>query len=538
MHASNDQEKSLDLEKNSPPSWVEKMPLGFARMEMLFDGKGIPRDYRFLEVNSAFARLLDLEQEKILGATMGELFPDFSPLWLSRLAKVALTGESVAFESCSQRLGGCCLSVTAFQTEAPCFVCLLHDVSEQHQQEEGIRQRHRQENLDASLHNQSRVAGTMAYHFNNQLLSILGNLDMIREDVPDESLLREMLDDAYSSGKSAADLCDQLLLCAGQHQMHFTSARLQKMVEDRRALFQKALPRNIQLTLETDPSLPELMLDTRLASQAIEHVLRNAGEAHEGKAGTVTLRLGRTGKEPWGGEGQFFFPEYVEGREAVYCEVSDEGQGVDPQNLHHLCDPFYSTRYVGRGLGLALALGVMVGHKGTLWLANRETGGLTVRLLFPLEEEKETAPAITKALDDWRGSGVVLLVDDEEPIRRVCGRMLRRMGFEPLVARDGEEGVRLFEENQSRIRLVVLDLVMPKMNGEEALRAIRKLQPQVPVIVSSGFNQKEVKERFTKMDVQGILFKPYEYGELTGILRDALASCPPPNREGKQDGTF
>jgi CheY-like chemotaxis protein len=191
--------------------------------------------------------------------------------------------------------------------------------------------------------------------------------------------------------------------------------------------------------------------------------------------------------------------------------------------VRRVCDPFFTTKFMGRGLGMAAVLGIVRGHAGALRVTSKPSVGTTVLALFPAAGKgpEEKAEAEAKA-NQWRGSGLVLLVDDEEPVRNVGKRMLERIGFSVVTAGDGDEGVALYERLQDRVRCVLLDLTMPRMNGETAFREIRRIRKNAPIVVSSGYTREEVAEKFKDKGLTGFIQKPYQSGKLLETLRSIL----------------
>jgi CheY-like chemotaxis protein len=207
----------------------------------------------------------------------------------------------------------------------------------------------------------------------------------------------------------------------------------------------------------------------------------------------------------------------------VYIEVSDNGCGMDTATLAKIFDPFFTTKFTGRGLGLAAVLGIVRGHKGGLKVYSEPGRGTTFKLFFPVAtgRAQESANPFPNAVP-FQGSGVVLVVDDEETVRTVAARMLERMGFSVVLAADGREGMEKFRGEPNRFTLVLLDLTMPHLDGEETFRQMRQLNPGVRVILTSGFNQQDAVNRFTGKGLAGFIQKPFELTSLVQVVRSVL----------------
>jgi len=195
---------------------------------------------------------------------------------------------------------------------------------------------------------------------------------------------------------------------------------------------------------------------------------------------------------------------------------------MDDQTLAKIFDPFFSTKFTGRGLGAAAVHGIVRGHKGAIGITSRPGRGTIFQVLFPA-----SGPAVAVGAGGFeaparRAGGTILVVDDEEMVRNLARRLIERAGFTVLTAADGAQAVQLYRQHQAEIALVLLDLTMPRMDGQEAFRELRRISPSVRVVVSSGYSEEDATERFAGLGLTGFVPKPYQPGELIATLKKAL----------------
>jgi len=252
----------------------------------------------------------------------------------------------------------------------------------------------------------------------------------------------------------------------------------------------------------------------------ILNLIINASEAIGDRQGTITVTTGLTrlegAAEAWPG-GQPKPGEYV------FLEVADTGCGMDPATRERIFAPFFSTKFTGRGLGLAVVLGIVRGHGGAIRVPSEPGRGASFRVFLP---EAGSVPASSDSAEeagDWRGSGTILLAEDEEAVRAVTARLLERLGFRVLPAADGQAAVELLAAHAGELSAAVLDLAMPRLDGAEALQAIRRRRPDLPVLLTSGYDERIAAGRLAQDPRVSFLQKPYELPAFAAQLRQLLA---------------
>jgi two-component system cell cycle sensor histidine kinase/response regulator CckA len=264
--------------------------------------------------------------------------------------------------------------------------------------------------------------------------------------------------------------------------------------------------------------LPPIEADVTELRQVIMNLVINASEAIGDKSGVIVVSTGMTHYD-----GVYLKDTYVDDSlpagPYVYLEVADTGCGMTPEVRARLFDPFFTTKFTGRGLGLAALLGIVRGHGGAVKVYSEPGRGSTFKVLFPAAKAPISDVQRTASSQEvHRGTGTVLVVDDEEVVRELAWEVLQAVGFTVLLARDGCEALEVFSAHSEEIRAVVLDLTMPHMDGVEAFSEMRRLRSDIPVILSSGYNEQDATERFAGKGLDGFIHKPYCAGDLARIV--------------------
>jgi PAS domain S-box-containing protein len=366
------------------------------------------------------------------------------------------------------------------------------------------------------------LAGGIAHDFNNLLTGILGNADLARSEMSPLAPARASLEGIEVAARRAADLCRQLLAYSGRGRFIVQPLSLQELVEEMGHLLSVSISKKVVLKYHFGKGLPAVDADATQLRQVIMNLIVNASEAIGERSGVISVTVGLAHCDADYLKGCLGVDQLREGN-YVYLEVADTGNGIESADIDRIFDPFFSTKFTGRGLGLAAVLGIMRGHHGVIRVYSEPGRGTTFKLLFPASESParklEVKPA---ASSTYKASAKILLADDEDTIRNLGRKMLQRAGFEVIVAADGREAIEKFAAGMASIDLVILDLTMPHFDGEGCFRELRKLKPGVKVILSSGYNEQDIVDRFAGKGLAGFIQKPYTTEELLSKIREVL----------------
>jgi CheY-like chemotaxis protein len=365
------------------------------------------------------------------------------------------------------------------------------------------------------------MAGGIAHDFNNLLMVILGNADLALLRLPPESPVRGNLDDIGRAARQAADLCRQMLAYSGKGRFVLETLDLSAVVREMAHILRVSISKKATLRHEFPEHLPAVEADASQIRQVVLNLLTNASEALGDQSGVISITTGSQMCDRAFLAGSILGADAVEGL-YVFLEVSDTGCGMDAATLERIFDPFFSTKFTGRGLGLAAVLGIVRGHKGVLRVYSELGKGSRFEVLLPVAGRPQVREKRAPGTEAWRGTGTILLIDDEEMVRTTVREMLTWLGFDVLVAADGQEAIETFRARAETVTCILLDLTMPRMSGEETFREFRRIRQEVPVILCSGYNEQDVTQRFVGQGLAGFVQKPYTLANLQEALQRVL----------------
>ena len=452
------------------------------------------------------------------------LHPEDVEAWRERWARSVATGEVFELECRFRRESDgvyrwhLCRAVPVADSDGRVtkWFGTCTDVDDQRRSSEAMREAQKLESIGL-------LAGGVAHDFNNLLTGILGNASLVLDELPASSRLRPLVENVLLASERAADLTRQLLAYSGKGRFFVQPRDVSTLVREISSLIQSSIPKKVQLQLDLAENLPSVDVDSAQIQQLLMNLVINGAEAiGEGRSGLVRVRtLLRDVDQSYIAKNHFAVDPAPPGR-YVAIQVEDNGCGMDDGVRRHMFDPFFTTKFTGRGLGLAAALGIVRGHKGSIRIETELGRGTTFEVLLPAGAEQQVEQEAPQPSRELRGAGAVLVVDDEALVRKLAAATLTHFGYKVLEAADGAEGVEVFRRHADEICLVLLDMMMPVMGGEEALEEIRALRPEVPVIGSSGFNESVAKERFGGHGLAAFLQKPYSARTLADRVKQAI----------------
>ncbi len=402
------------------------------------------------------------------------------------------------------------------------YLVHVRDITERKQAEEERRKLEAQMRDVQKLESLGVLAGGIAHDFNNLLMAILGRADLALHSLSRVSPAYHHVQEITRSSERAADLCRQMLAYSGKGRFVVGRHDLSEIVREMGQLLEVTVSKNAMVRYTLAEDLPAVESDVTQIRQVIMNLIINASEALGDTRGVITVATGVMACD-----GIYLAESYLDDGlpegQYVTLEVSDTGCGMDAETRSRVFDPFFTTKFTGRGLGLAAVLGIVRGHKGAIRVYSELGKGTTFKILLPAVawEPGERGGAAEPSVS-VPGGGTVLLVDDDPLVLDVASAMLDQFGFKVLTAVNGREGLELFRAHGEEITCVVLDLTMPVMGGEETFRELRRLRGDVQVILSSGYNEQDVTQRFVGKGLAGFIQKPYTTASLRKVLSRVL----------------
>ncbi|MFN8019989.1 MAG: ATP-binding protein [Acidimicrobiales bacterium] len=368
----------------------------------------------------------------------------------------------------------------------------------------------------ARLESLSQLAGGVAHDFNNLLVGILGNAELALQDLPSSSPLRSRLVSLSAAAQRAAELTRQLLDFTGRQPREHVALDPAPIIADTIDLAHSLMSKEVTIGFSTDQRSRGVFGDRSQLQQVVMNLLMNAGEAVDAHAGHihVSLALVEITDDPDVRPGEY-----------VSIEVTDDGRGIDGEQLRRIFDPFFTTRSDGRGLGLAVVSGIVRAHQGTVRVRSELGQGTTFTVLLPATDLPDPVPSTSTSFRLHR-QPTVMVVDDDDQVRDIVGDVLRRAGFQVIAVARGREAIGLFATRHATIDCVVLDLTMPDLTGDEVMVVLRAVAPNVPIVLISGYLGSDPVREAATMKATDFVQKPFLPDDLVDAVRRSLHQTP------------
>ncbi len=506
-------------------SLVETVPVGI----WAWDGVDV------LMVNAALERLLGFPREQLTRREFlgSRIDPDDRALIRARAAR-RMAGQPVDPPYVEIRMTDSAGRVLTFELHATIVTLAgqrvwlnsVIDVTQRRAAEEERRRLDQQMQQTQKLESLGILAGGIAHDFNNLLVAILGNAGLALLELPPESPARQTVQAIETAAQRAADLTRQMLAYSGKGKFVIEPLNLSRVVEEMAHLLEVSVSKRAVLKYHFAPNLPLIEADATQVRQVIMNLITNASDAIGDRSGVISISTGMQYADRAYLRESYLDTDLPEG-DYVYIEVADTGQGMDEATRARIFDPFFTTKFTGRGLGLAAVLGIVRGHRAAIKLYSEPGRGTTFKVLFPVARNaagRPPQPELPPTPDPASSPrGTVLVVDDDETVRTVTRRILERSGFTVLLAAHGVEALQVYRTTPG-IALVILDMTMPHMDGEECFRELRHLDPTVRVLLTSGYNEQDATDRFVGKGLAGFIQKPYRPADLLSKVEEVLTS--------------
>ncbi|HLH17296.1 MAG TPA: PAS domain-containing protein [Bryobacteraceae bacterium] len=399
------------------------------------------------------------------------------------------------------------------------FVGVTRDITESKRMEEQLRQTQKLESIGL-------LAAGVAHDFNNLLASIMGNASILQDELPEQSV--PMAAAIVGASERAAELTRQLLAYAGKGRFVLQKIDISTAVRGMTELLHASIPRKVAIEQHLAPDLPPVEADPGQIHQIVMNLVLNAAEAiPENQPGKVIVRTATAEIGPGSADTDELTHAPIAPGRYVCLEVQDTGIGMDSAVRAHIFDPFFSTKFTGRGLGLPALAGIVRAHHGAVQLATAPGQGSTFRVCLPCADGREPEHGNAARPAQGQGSGTILVVDDESFVRDFMRAALERGGYRVLTAENGREAVEAVATHGQSIDLVLLDLVMPEMGGEEVAEILARTYPQLKLMLMSGYSEMEAERIFGGRPIASFLQKPFTAPMLLDRVQEMLRRTAP-----------
>lgn len=490
----------------------------------------ISPNMKIIACNQALADILQYQCEELIGMTISQLA--VASEWTEPpqpLERQLANGFDYSWEKHFIRKDGTRVPVHIRgklvqypHFDKPCRFGIIEDLSNRLAVEEEKKnlERHLQETQ--KLESLGVLAGGIAHDFNNLLTVILGNLSLLKQEPLQKQNRNDALNHAEQASMQAAELCRQMLAYAGRGKLENKPFDLSQLVESSRALLSTAASKHHHIHFHLSKGLPSMVGDPSQIRQVLLNLVHNAAEAFAGAGGIIDVMTGVELLDEPRIQQCLFHQKQSIGR-YVWLEVRDNGPGMDAEVSQRIFEPFYTTKFTGRGLGLAAVAGIVRNHHGLLEYQSKTQSGTSFRIYFPAHTVQALTIDTTSSLDvsTTVHQGTILVVDDEPTVRIVLAMLLTKRGFAVIEAENGNEALEMVERYAGSLRMILLDLTMPQLDGLSTLKELRRRNINTPVLIISGYYSVELIPQLESLNAQ-FLSKPFDAQSLMAKVEHGL----------------
>lgn len=482
----------------------------------------------FKKINRAWEAVLGYTQEEMLKVPFLDLIhPDDLSATLGEVKKQIAGESTINFINRYRCNDGsyCWLEwVTTPAMDRSILYAVARDITERKRAEQEKKVLEQQLLQAQKMESLGVLSGGIAHDFNNILAIITGHCYLVELDY---ATAGEHISAIKLAAERAAGLCRQMLTYAGKGQYVLAPLNIGKLVDEMATMLKATIRQNVVLRLNLPADIPIIKGDDNQIRQVVMNLIINASEAIGDAQGEIRISLARAEiREGQSDRDHLDLP--IPPGTYVCLEVHDNGSGMDDETKQRLFEPFYTTKFSGRGLGMSATLGIITAHKGALQFSSQRGRGTTFRIFLPLQVQvsAEHQPATQVASSErWQGGGTILLAEDDDQIRMIARIMLEELGYSVIEAEDGKVALELYRKNAAEISLVMTDIGMPVIDGYALIRELKMIKPDLPIIISSGFGDISVTTRIPREEIAGLVCKPFNFDHLREVMRSALQGC-------------